>query len=129
MRVVQVRGAALGPLRGCRGCEGERRGDGARSGSEGSPRPAPLAGLVPEPQGQGEKAEEGRGEAAVGSVLQEYEAVPGDLQVRQGQHPGGGTRQRRRGLLHRSVKGLCPVRSLPARLLSPPRCYVNNLQL
>lgn len=77
-------------------------------------RPALLAGVVPEPSGQGEEAEEGRGEAAVGAILQEHEALPGGLQIRQGQHPGGGSRQRRRGLLHRSVPDGALLSSSPS---------------
>lgn len=65
----------------------------------------------------------------MGAVLQEHEAIPGDIQVRQGQHPGGGARQRRRGLLHRSVPaapaGALPsaVCALPAELLPCPGCF------
>jgi len=59
------------------------------------------AGVVPEPPGEGEAAEEGRGAAALGPVLPQHEALPGQLQVGQGQHPGGGPGQRRGGLLHR----------------------------
>lgn len=55
----------------------------------------------------------------MGSVLQEHETIPGDLQVRQGQHPGGGTRQRCRGLLHRSVPPF-PAGALPGAVCAPP---------
>jgi len=123
MRVVQVRRGGPGPPPpGLPGPRGRRRRGRSRPRSQGAPRRALLAGLVPEPPGQGEKAEEGRGEAAVGSVLQEHEAIPGDLQVGQGQHPGGGARQRRRGLLHRSVPGApLPAGAWPGAGCALPR--------
>ncbi|XP_070108126.1 LIM/homeobox protein Lhx3 isoform X2 [Equus przewalskii] len=64
------------------------------------PGHARRAGVVPEPPRQGKEAQEGRGPAALGPVFPQHEARPRRLQVRQGQHSGGGAGQRRRGLLH-----------------------------
>lgn len=50
----------------------------------------------------------------MGAILQEHEALPGGLQIRQGQHPGGGSRQRCRGLLHRSVPDGALLSSSPS---------------
>lgn len=81
-----------------------------------APRPltrCPSPGLVPEPPSQGEETEEGRGPAALGSVFPQHEARPRGLQVRQGQRPGGGAGQRRRGLLRRyaQARGAPPASS------------------
>lgn len=43
--------------------------------------PAPPPGLVPEPPGQGEEAEEGRRPAALGTVFPQHEALSRRLQV------------------------------------------------
>lgn len=85
-----------------------------------APRPltrCPSPGLVPEPPSQGEETEEGRGPAALGSVFPQHEARPRGLQVRQGQRPGGGAGQRRRGLLRRyaQARGAPPASSGPGR--------------
>lgn len=60
-----------------------------------------IPGLVPEQAGEGEEAEKGCRAPEVGAVLPQHEALEGQLQVRQGQHPGRGPGQRRRRLLHR----------------------------
>lgn len=48
-----------------------------------SPAPAPSSGVVPEPPGQGEETQEGRGPATLGPVFPQHEARP-RLQVGQG---------------------------------------------
>lgn len=44
-----------------------------------------VAGLVSEQKGQGEKAEEGRGAASLGAVLQECQEEPGRQQAGEGE--------------------------------------------
>lgn len=58
-------------------------------------------GLVSEQASQRETAEERRRPAEVGPVLPQHEEIERKLQVGQGQHPGGGHGQRRRGVFHR----------------------------
>lgn len=48
-----------------------------------------VAGLVSEQKGQGEAAEEGRGAASLGAVLQEREEKPGRQQAGEGELCGG----------------------------------------
>lgn len=58
-------------------------------------------GLVSEQASQREAAEEGRWSAEVGPVLPQHEEIERELQIGQGQHPGGGHGQRCRGVFHR----------------------------
>lgn len=92
MRVVQVSARPRPP--------GPRATRATRSkGSRAATHHPYPPGVVPEPPSQGKATEERRRPAALGTVFPQYEALPRQLQVRQGQHPGG-TGQRRRGLLH-----------------------------